>query len=147
MKTTSSDSAATERRSFAEIAVGDRVPPFEVAMTLQRLVMEAAANRDFAPIHFDPAEARASGSPEVYVNSTFVETLLEATIRTWAGLQARIKVLEYAMKDFTTIGAVATGAGVVRSRSPDGTVELDLWIDSARGRTVEARATVSFPPG
>ena len=114
-------------------------------MTLQRLVMEASANRDFAPIHFDPAEARASGSPDVYVNSTFLETLLEATIRGWAGLDARISVLEYAMKDFTTIGAAAAGAGAVRSRLPDGTVELDLWIESARGRTVEARATVGFP--
>jgi acyl dehydratase len=128
------------------VAVGDEVPAFEVAMTLQRLVMEASANRDFAPIHFDPAEARGSGSPAVYVNSTFVETLLEATIRSWAGLDARIRVLEYSMKDFTTIGGTATGAGVVRARSPDGTVELDLWIDSARGRTVEGRATVVFPP-
>jgi acyl dehydratase len=137
--------SAAVQRPFAEIAVGDQVPAFEVAMTLQRLVMEAAANRDFAPIHFDPAEARGSGSPEVYVNSTFVETLLEATIRSWAGLDARIKVLEYAMKDFTTIGGTASGAGVVRSREPDGMIELDLWIDSARGRTVEGRATVAFP--
>ncbi len=139
----STDSPA-EHRAFAEIAVGDELPAFTVAMTLQRLVMEASANRDFAPIHFDPAEARGSGSPEVYVNSTFVETLLEATIRSWAGLDARIRVLEYAMKDFTTIGGTAAAAGVVRSRSPAGTVELDLWIDSARGRTVEGRATVAF---
>jgi acyl dehydratase len=138
-------SAGGRQRWFAEIAVGDRIEPFEVAITLQRLVMEAAANRDFAPIHFDPAEARASGSPEVYANSTFVETLLEATIRTWAALDARIRMLEYAMSDFTTIGAVATGAGVVRSRSSGGTVELDVWIDSARGRTVEGCATVVFP--
>jgi 3-oxo-4,17-pregnadiene-20-carboxyl-CoA hydratase beta subunit len=139
------DSASSPPRRFAEIAVGDRLPAFEVAMTLQRLVMEASANRDFAPIHFDPAEARGSGSPDVYVNSTFVETLLEATIRDWAGLDARIRVLDYAMKDFTTIGGTAAGAGIVRSRLPDGMVELDLWIDSARGRTVEARATIVFP--
>jgi acyl dehydratase len=143
------DSAAGEgfraARPSPAAPAGESLPPFSVALTLQRLVMEAGANRDFAPIHFDRTAARETGAPDVYVNSTLVETLLEATIRSWAGLSARITVLQYAMNDFTTLGGTVSAAGVVRPRGPGGTVELHLWIDSARGRTVEGQATIAFP--
>jgi acyl dehydratase len=132
-----------------EITVGETLPPFTVALTLQRLVMEAAANRDFAPIHFDPEAARDSGAPNVYANTTFVETLLEAAIRTWAGLDAWIRVVEFSMKAFNCVGDEVTASGVVTGTRREGdelTVDLDVWVESsARGRTVIGSAVVAFP--
>lgn len=130
------------------VAVGDPVPPFTVALTLQRLVMDAAASRDFAPIHFDPEAARESGAPDVYVNTTFVETLLEAALRTWAGLAARIAVMEFRMVDFSCVGDEVSAAGRVSATRIDGdelTAELEVWVDSPRGRTVTGGAVVVFP--
>ena len=49
---------------FDAIREGDELPPFSLALTLQRLVMEAGVNRDFAPIHHDPQIARATGAAE-----------------------------------------------------------------------------------
>ncbi|MBI5104858.1 MAG: acyl dehydratase [Solirubrobacterales bacterium] len=130
------------------VQAGERLPPFTLVLTLQRLVMEAAANRDFAALHHDPEAARASGAGSVYMNTTFVETLLEAVVRSWAGLDAWIRVIEFAMKDFNCAGDVVSAAGVVTSAGPDGgelVAEVDLWVESHRGRTVTGRAVVAFP--
>lgn len=133
-----------------QVAVGDALPPFSVALTPQRLVMEAAANRDFAPIHFDPEAARRSGAPDVYANTTFVETLLEAALRSWAGPAARIRMVEFAMTDFNSAGDEVSAGGVVTATEPDGDelrVDLDVWVESSRGRTVSGCALVTVPLG
>ena len=124
-------------------AVGDTLPPFSVDITLQRLVMEAAANRDYARIHHDPDVALESGAPAVYANTTFVETLLEAGIRTWAGPAARIGRVEFAMTDFICVGDTASTGGVVTARDGD-VVDLELWIETGNGRCVSATARVLF---
>lgn len=130
------------------IAVGEELPPFPVTLTLQRLVMEAGANRDFAPIHFDPEAARDSGAPGVYANTTFIETILEALIRSWAGLRARIRVIEFAMVSFNCVGDEIAAAGLVtaiRDDEPERLVDLDLWVEGPRGRTVTGNAVVACP--
>jgi acyl dehydratase len=124
-------------------AIGDAVPPFTVAITLQRLVMEAGANRDFAQIHHDPAVALASGAPAVYANTTFVETLLEAALRTWTGPEARLTELEFSMTDFICVGDTVSAAGTV-SETDGRTVRVDLWIDGERSRLVTGAATVEL---
>jgi acyl dehydratase len=137
--------SVTEPRA---IAVGDPVAPYTIALTLQRLVMEAAANRDFAPIHFDPEAARDSGAPHAYMNTTFIETLFEAALRGWAGLDARIAMVEFVMKDFNCVGDEVSAAGTVtatRADGPDLVVDLDIWTASHRGRTATGSATVVFP--
>jgi acyl dehydratase len=129
-------------------AVGEGLPPFRLTLTLQRLIMEAAANRDFAPLHIDSGAARASGAPDVYMNTTFIEAVLEATVRSWAGPAARIRMLEFAMKAFNCAGDVIEGGGRVNDRRAvdDGEeAELDIWIDGPRGRTVTGSAVVVFP--
>lgn len=132
-------------RTFEDISAGEALPALRVTITLQRLVMEAGANRDFSPIHFDRDVARASGAPDVFANTTFNETLLEAAIRQWAGPSARIRTIEFAMKDFNCVGDVVSATGVVTGTGGERTVQLDVWIESERGRTVEGTAVVAFP--
>lgn len=126
-----------------EVDTGEELPPFTVAITLQRLVMEAGANRDFSPIHYDRDAAIASGAPDVFANTTFNETLLEAAIREWAGPGARIRMIEFAMRDNVCVGDVAVAAGRVTGKAA-GMVELDVWIETARGRPVQGRAMVEI---
>jgi acyl dehydratase len=138
---------ATERE-LETIAVGERLPAFSVLVTLQRLVMEAAANRDFAPIHYDIDAARDSGAAEVYANTTFIETVFEAMLRSWAGLAARIRVIEFSMKAFNCVGDEITAGGEVTAVHDEDTArvaELTTWLDGPRGRTVTGGAVVAFP--
>jgi acyl dehydratase len=139
---------ARSDRDAAAIVAGETLPEFPVTLTLQRLVMEAAANRDFAPIHFDDVAARDSGAPGVYANTTFIETVFEALIRSWAGLDARIAVIEFGMKSFNCVGdEIRSGGEVtgVRDEASTRLVDLDIWIDGPRGRTVTGSAVVHFP--
>ena len=134
----------TRARGFDDVQVGDSLPPFTVPLTLQRLAMEAAANRDFAPWHLDAAAARGSGAPEVFANTTLVETLLEAGIRSWCGSDARIRTLDFALKGFTCVGDVVSATGEVTAKDGAGVVELAVWLESGRGRTVEGSAQLVF---
>jgi acyl dehydratase len=131
-------------RGYDDVRLGERLPPFTVPLTLQRLAMEAAANRDFAPWHLDPAAARGSGAPAVFANTTFIETLLEAGIRSWCGSDARIRTLDFALKDFNCVGDVVSAAGEVTAKDGERVVELAVWLESGRGRTVEGSARLVF---
>jgi acyl dehydratase len=135
-------------RDYDDVTPGESLPPFRMPLTLQRLVMEAGANRDFSPWHFDREVALATGAPAVSANTTLIETLLEAGIRCWAGLAARIRLLEFAIKghncagDVVSVGGIVTGKGAEHGEHR---VSLDVWIDSPRARTVTGSAVVSMP--
>jgi acyl dehydratase len=132
-----------------DVTAGEQLPGISVPITLQRLVMEAGANRDFSPWHFDHVVARALGAPAAFANTTLIETLLEAAVRRWGRLGARIRRLEFAMRGQNCAGDVASIAGQVAAKQVAGSgeqeVALDLWIDSPRGRTVTGSAVVTLP--
>ena len=131
---------------FEDVVEGIELPPFELALTVQRLVMEAAANRDFAPIHHDRELARASGAPDMYANTMLLQGLFEATIRQWMGLAGRLTKLGFGMRVFNCAGDVVTGRGRVTCLHADtGLVDLEIWSETTAGVTANGSATVSLP--
>lgn len=136
--------------SFGQVTDGDELPAFPLALTLQRLVMEAGVNRDFAPIHHDPQIARATGAPEPFANIMLVQALLEATLREWMGLDGRLRKLAITTRSFAAAGEMMTGHGRVTGTRPDlhgGLVDLEVWTESAGARSAVGTATVWLPPG
>jgi acyl dehydratase len=122
---------------------GDELPEHDVLLTRQLLVMAVAATRDFTPIHYDDEAARATGADAAYANTIFLESLLEACVRKWAGARARIAELDFRMLAFNLVGDRLRARGVVRE--VDGRdARVELWIESARGTTVRGNATVRF---
>jgi hypothetical protein len=133
---------------FGAVRVGDEVPPFRVPLTMQRLVMQAAATRAFVPVHHDSRIAQASGAPDAFVDSMFLETLYEATTRGWAGLGGTIESLRFTMRALSCVGDVLVGRGRVAAKSDaDGRqlVTLDVWTDSERGVTTSGQVVVRLP--
>lgn len=133
---------------FEDVQEGAQLPPFEVALTVQRLVMEAATNRDFAPIHHDRDLARASGAPDMYANTMMIQGLFEATIREWMGLGGRLRKLGFSMRVFNCAGDLVVGRGQVtgtRVAGGEGLVDLEVWTEAGEGRTVQGSATVALP--
>jgi acyl dehydratase len=134
------------RREFETVAVGELLAEHAVLITLQRLVMEAGANRDFAPIHFDRDAALATGAPGVYANTIFLEAVIESSLRRWAGLSARIREIAFTMRGFNCVGdTVRAGGRVAALDEQERTAELEIWVESERGRTVEGSAVIWFP--
>ena len=132
---------------ISDVAPEDSLPEVEIVVTLQRLVMEAGANRDFSLIHHDSEAAKATGAPAAYANTFFLLGMFERLVREWGGLAAEIKRLgPMQMRTFNAVGDVLRFSGEVaavdyRSRE----VRLSLWSDSARGRTTLCEALLGLP--
>jgi acyl dehydratase len=74
--------------------IAKEIGPCSIALTLQRLVMAAGANRDLAPVHHDPRVASQAGLGQPFANSMFVLTHLDRTMTEWAGWRSRVVAID-----------------------------------------------------
>ena len=131
---------------LASVSVGDELPALAIPITLQRLVMEAGANRDLSLIHHDAGVARATGAPDAFANTYFLMGMFERLMRDWAGPSARIrKIGPLRMMVFNAVGDTVFFKGLVESiDEAAGTISLDMWVESDRGKTVTAKAILEL---
>ena len=129
---------------WSDIVAGAELPPISIPITLQRLVMEAGANRDLSLMHHDTKVAQATGAPDAFANTFFLMGMFERLMRDWAGPKARIrKIGPLRMMIFNAVGDTVHFKGVVESvDETTGTVTLDMWVESQRGKTVTAKAVL-----
>jgi len=130
----------------SDIAAGAELPAIAIPITLQRLVMEAGANRDLSLMHHDTKVAQATGAPDAFANTFFLMGMFERLMRDWAGPKARIrKIGPLRMIMFNAVGDTLHFKGVVESvDQATGTVTLDMWVESQRGKTVTAQALLEL---
>ena len=137
----------SRQRRFGELSLGEETHSFQLPLTLQRLVMEAGANRDFSLIHHDREAARATGAPDAYANAFLLLGLFERLTREWGGLRARIEKLgPMTMRTFNAAGDLLSVKGRVAQLDPTRRAAgLELWIESQRGLTTQAQARLVLP--
>ncbi len=129
---------------------GHILPARTLPLTVQRLVMAAAANRDFAPIHHDDAAGRAAGSPGMFANFVFIQSVYESLLRGWIGQSGRIERVRIRLQGFNVAGTtLTTGGEVTRVEAVDGgyRVEIDAWTRSDGELTSTGAATVRWVDG
>ncbi len=131
------------QRYFEDINEGDVVPPVVTNVTVQRLVIEAGANRDFTPIHHNTEIAQGQGAPEMYANNVFIQGMWERVVREYIGLAGTIrKVGPFRMRIFNPVGEnVVTRGTVARKWQAEGQNFLELQVQS------EHSGGVSVGPG
>ena len=95
---------------MSRIAVGDALPPFELALTSTMIVAGAIASRDFMPAHHDPGFAKAQGAPDIFMNILTTNGYVSRYVTDWAGPEAIVKQIRI------RLGAPAI-PGNTRSRS------------------------------
>ncbi len=145
---TSNETDRKDQRTVGQCAVGDEIGPTSIDLGLQKLVMIAAANRDFAPLHHDPDMARASGAPTASVNVMFVMALMERALLEWGGLRTRIQKLgPFRMTNFSSAGdRVSCRGRVTEVDEKCGRVRAEMWFEtSPEKRTVVGEAEVQLP--
>jgi acyl dehydratase len=125
-------------RTFAEVAVGDRVDPVDFALPLYRLVVAAGGNRDFNSIHHNRSYAKTTGAPDAYASTFFLMGTWERVVRDWIGDAGTIRSISgFRMRKFNLVGSVMTVAGVVTGTSLDGeTGIVTLELTSRVGEDV-----------
>ena len=137
------------------IQVGDSLGTSLLNLSLQRLIMVAGANRDFALAHSDNTVARWGGAPAAYADVIFVFTMVERLIMQWAGPKARIKKFgPLKIMDFLIAGFDVIASGDVEQvqpcTGPDGAewveVVAKIELTQSNGRKgVSGVATILVP--
>ncbi|NIB38058.1 acyl dehydratase [Pseudomaricurvus alkylphenolicus] len=131
---------------FEDVEVGTEVPPVSITLTLQRLVMEAGANRDLSLMHHDREAAIATGSPDAFANTFFIMGMIERTLREWMGSKGTLrKITSLRMTTFNCPGDVLSFGAKVIALEPDNIVRLEVWAESKKGKTVTAEASLRLP--
>ncbi len=135
--------------SFSEVRVGTQIPEYSVWLSYQRIVMSVAVDRMFSGIHHNRDYARSIGLRDIIFNTRGYETILEIMLRRWIGLEGSLKKFG----PFRMVGSshpgdtLVCGARVKETLAavPRGTVALELWVDSPRGRIAAGDAIVPLP--
>jgi len=132
---------------FEDVLLDAELESVSIPLTLQRMVMEAGANRDLSSIHHDDKAAVATGAPGVYMNTFFIMGVIERLLRQWMGLEGQIKKIgPMRMKVFNCVGDTILFKGKVREKiEENGLVVLDVWSETRNGESVSAEATVCLP--
>ncbi len=122
------------RRTWDEAEVGDAIGPLSFPVTVARLVIAAAGNRDFSPIHHNHEYAQARGTSDMYANNMFLQGMWERAVRDYIGLAGTFRKLAgFRMVRFNTVGTtvVVKGEVVRKWREGDtGLVEIKMWSEN-----------------
>ncbi|HVW43944.1 MAG TPA: MaoC/PaaZ C-terminal domain-containing protein [Amycolatopsis sp.] len=123
---------------------GTRLAEVTLPMSLQRLVMLASANRDFAPIHHDPAAAAEIGASAPVVNTMFLLSFAERLLVENGGPAARaVRLGPLRLLRPTPSGGTVTARGTVREVVPvPGGFEVEADVEILTGT---AGVTVAGP--
>jgi acyl dehydratase len=141
---------STAQRHWEDAVEGEALEPLEFPLTVYRLVMAAGANRDFNSIHHNTEYARATGAPDMYANSLFLQGMWERAVRRYIGCAGVIRRLSgFQMRIFNTVGDTVVVKGKVERKwreSGTGFVELSVWSENSKGTSVGPGRIVATLP-
>ncbi len=136
-------------RTFAEVAVGEKLPPLDIDITTGLVVSGALATRDFEPVHHDKAAAQATGLPDVFMNILTSQGLMTRYATDWSGPEAIVRSLDIRLGAPNVPGMVMTISGEVSGKDEDaGTVaiavvgENNIW-----GMHMQGTVQLALPQG
>ena len=78
-------------RRFADVKVGDELPPLSIDITTRLIVSTAIATRDFQDVHHDKPGAQALGSPDIFMNIITTHGFVGRYVTDWAGPEALLR--------------------------------------------------------
>ncbi len=138
------------QKYWDDVQEGEQLTPQVFPLSVYRLVVEAGANRDFNAIHHNSEYAQASGAPEMYANTLFLQGMWEKTVRNYIGLAGQLHQLKgFRMGIFNCAGDSVTVKGEVTRKWQDGGrhyVEIKMWSENAKGVSVGPGAIVASLP-
>jgi acyl dehydratase len=140
--------ARYETRRWSDVVEGELTAPISLEITLKRCIKWVAATRDFYEVHHDPAYAKASGDPDLFIGVHFAHGLIGRLGTDWGGAEAQLRRMDFRTFGRVYLDEVLTVRGrVVRRYERDADRLVDLDVESATGSGVihTATLTVALP--
>jgi acyl dehydratase len=138
----------TAGRRWAEIAVGDDVPTFELPVTATVVVAGAMASRDFMPAHHDRDFAQAQGAPDIFMNILTTNGYVARYATDWAGPEAMVRNISIRLGAPTVPGHTLRFTGSVtamREEDDEGVVELSVRATNPLGDHATGTVVLTLP--
>ena len=136
--------------SFGSIAVGDTLPPLEIAVTATLIAAGAVATRDFMPVHHDRDYANRQGAPDIFMNILSDTGYCSRFLTDWAGPESRLThlAIRLGVPVFPGTTLVYTGAVTdVHTEGVEGVVEVAFTAATPLGDHVTGTALLALPVG
>jgi acyl dehydratase len=141
----------TATLQWADIDVGDEVPPLEIALTTTMIVAGAIASRDFMPVHHDRDYATKQGSPNLFMNILTSNGYCVRFLTDWAGPEAMVTKLSIRLgvPSFPDDPLRFTGSvtGKTQGLNGENFVEVTFQAANSLGNHVSGTAVVSLLDG
>lgn len=134
---------------WEDVAVGDELPQLVMPITVTRCSFMASASRDFAPQHHNTWYAHnRSKTRDMFLGTHFNLGMMSRFFTDWGGPRSSVRRIQLAMRRSICAGEdmILTGR-VANKAEKDGErrVDLDVSIDTERGRAYQAGGTLALP--
>jgi acyl dehydratase len=135
---------------FADVAVGDVLPPLDIPLTRTLIVATAIASRDYQDVHHDPGLAQERGSKDIFMNILSTNGFVGRFITDWAGPDAVIKKVAIRLGAPNYPGDTMRMTGTVTaisSEGHEGIVDVSVRGANDLGDHVSGTVRVALPVG
>jgi acyl dehydratase len=133
---------------YADVTVGDELPPVTYPVTRLSLVMYAGASGDFNVIHWNERIARSVGLPNVIAHGMFTMAQAGRYVTDWTGDPGAVEEFGVRFSSMVVVPDDDTGASIevsarVEEKLDGSRVVLALTARSAEAKVLtRARAVV-----
>lgn len=133
-------------RRFADVKVGDELPPLSIDITTRLIVSTAIATRDFQDVHHDKPGAQALGSPDIFMNIITTNGFVGRYVTDWAGPEALLRSVKIKLGAPNYPGDTMVLKGRVTEVHADGkAVDIEVGGKNGLGYHVTGTVTVALP--
>ena len=131
---------------FADVKVGDELPPLSIDITTRLIVSTALATRDFQDVHHDKPGAQALGSPDIFMNIITTNGFVGRYVTDWAGPEAMLRSVKIRLGAPNYPGDVMVFSGkVVSVDAGEQVAEIEVAGKNRLGSHVTGSVTVALP--
>ena len=132
----------------ADISVGTRLAPLQVAVTRSFIVASAIATRDYQEVHHDPDAARARGSRDIFTNILTTTGLIGRLVTDSLGPDAQLRSVTVKLGAPNYAGDTLLLEGTVSGKQEVGgqaVIGIGISGRNSLGEHVAARVSVALP--
>jgi len=123
---------------------GDRLPPLEIEVTRTLIVAGAIASRDYQDVHHDAEQARAKGSPDIFMNILTTNGLVGRYVTDHFGPAAVLRKVTIRLGAPNYPGDTMVLTGTIEEVDGD-TATVKVVGANGIGKHVTGTATVTVP--